>query len=86
MGVDIYRAKYEYVFGHITEEQFNFINDIIYRSDDGTYELDYEHFQKLKQRKERYEKTYRTDLGTVFQAFESEIKKGKGHFSFRVFA
>lgn len=86
MGADIYRAKYEYVFGHITEEQFNFINDIIYRSDDGTYELSREHFKELNQNIGELEKLYKVELKSLFEAFDKEIKKGKGHFSFRVFA
>lgn len=85
MGADIYRAKYEYVLGPITQEQFDFIEDIIYRSDDGTYELSSEHFKELKQNIGEYEELYKVELKSLFEAFNKEIKKGKGHFSFRVF-
>lgn len=80
MGADIYRAKYKYVFGPISQEQFEFIEDNIYRSDDGTYELSKEDHERLKQ-------IYndRAELKTLFNSFNREIEKGKGHFSFRVF-
>ena len=80
MGTDIYRAKYKYVFGPITREQFEFIEDNIYCSDDGTYELSKEDHERLKQ-------IYndRAELKPLFNSFKGEIEKGKGHFSFRVF-
>jgi len=85
MGADIYRVKYDFVLGSLAQEQLDFIDDIIYRSDDGTYELGADHFEELKQRKTEFEELYKTDLKSLFQAFGKEIKKGKGHFSFRVF-
>jgi len=80
MGADIYRAKYKYVFGPITEEQFEFIEDNIYRSDDCTYELSYEKYNELIQ---KFSNSH--DLKDLFHAFDKEIRKGNGHFSFRVF-
>jgi hypothetical protein len=86
MGTDIYKAKYKFVFGPITGEQLDFINDIIYRSDDGTYELNGEHYLELKQKIGELEKLYKTDLKPLFRTFEKETRNGKGHLSFRVFA
>jgi uncharacterized protein YdcH (DUF465 family) len=63
----------------------NFIDDTIYRSDDGTYELSNEDFRDLQKQKIELEKTYKTEFTKLFQAFEKEIRKGRGHFSFRVF-
>ena len=80
MGADIYRAKYKYVFGPITEEQFEFIEDNIYCSDDGTYELSHEKYKELKQKFSNS-----SGLKELFRAFDEEISRGKGHFSFRVF-
>lgn len=80
MGADIYRAKYKYVFGPITQEQFEFIEDNIYRSDDGTYELSHEKYKELKQKFRNS-----NDLKDLLRAFDRETSKGKGHFSFRVF-
>lgn len=80
MGADIYRAKYKYVFGPITQEHLELIEDNIYCSDDGTYELCREKYEELKQ---KFNKN--TDLKDLFRAFDKEISKGKGHFSFRVF-
>lgn len=80
MSVDIYRAKYEYVFGGLSQEQFEFIEDNIYCSDDRTFELSREDHERLKQ-------VYsdRAELKPLFNSFDREIEKGKGHFSFRVF-
>lgn len=85
MGADLYRAKYDFVLSSLTKEQMNFIDDIIYLSDDGTYGLSNEDFQEIKKKKVKYEKLYKADLKLLFHAFDSEIKKGGGHFSFRVF-
>lgn len=80
MGADIYRAKYEYVFGPINKEQFEFIDDNIYCSDDGTYELDLEKYKELKHKFSRH-----GDLKKLLSIFGHEIDKSDGHFSFRVF-
>jgi hypothetical protein len=85
MGADIYRTKYNFVLGSLSQEQIYFIDDTIYRSDDGTYELSNEDFREMKQRKVEFEKLYKTDLQPLCHAFGKEIKRGKGHFSFRVF-
>lgn len=85
MGVDIYRVKYNFVYGALTQEQMNFIDGIIYHSDDGTYELSNEDFQELKKGKIKYEKLYKTSLTELLLKFSDEIEKGKGHLSFRVF-
>jgi hypothetical protein len=85
MSVDLYRVKYNFVYGSLTQEQVNFIDSIIYRSDDGTYELSDGNFQELKRKKSKYEKLYKADLAELFRKFGDEIEKGKGHFSFRVF-
>lgn len=85
MGVDIYRASYRFVLGSLAQEELDFIDDIIYRSDDGTYELSNEDFREMKQRKAEFEKLYKTNLEPLFHAFGKEIKKGRGHFSFRIF-
>ena len=86
MGVDIYRVKYDFVYSSLTQEEMDFIDDIIYCSDDGTYELSNENFKEMKQRKAEFDKLYKTNLESLFHAFDREIKRGKGHFSFRVFA
>jgi len=85
MRSDIYRARYKYVFGPITGKQFNFIDDNLYRSEDGTYELSGEDYLELKQKIGELEKSYGTDLKPLFRMFEKETKDGKGHLSFRVF-
>jgi uncharacterized protein YdcH (DUF465 family) len=85
MGADIYRTKYDFVLGSLSQEQIDFIDDIIYRSDDGTYELSNEDFREMKKRKVEFEKLYKAKLAPLFDAFSKEIKKGRGHFSFRVF-
>jgi hypothetical protein len=85
MGVDIYRVKYNFVYGALTQEQMNFIDGIIYHSDDGTYELSNVDFQGLKKGKIKYEKLYKTSLTELLLKFSDEIEKGRGHFSFRVF-
>jgi len=85
MGTDIYKAKYKFVFGPITSEQFDFINDIIYRSDDGTYELSAGDYRDLKQKITEFEKEYKAELKSLFRAFGREIRREKGHLSFRVF-
>jgi len=86
MGADIYRAKYKYVFGPITSEQFDFIDDIIYRSDDGTYELSGEHYLELSGKMEELEKQYETELKPLFRIFKKETRNGKKHLSFRIFS
>jgi len=85
MSAEIWRAKYNLVLSALTQEQLSFIDNIIYRSDDGTYELSADDFKDLKDKKGELEKTYKTEFTKLFQAFEKEIKKGHGHFSFRVF-
>jgi hypothetical protein len=80
MAADIYRAHYEFVFGSLTQEQFEFIEDNVYCSDDGTYELSKENQEKLK-----HLYRDRPDLTVLFNSFDKEIEKGKGHFSFRIF-
>ena len=85
MAADIYKAKYKFVFGSITSEQFDFIEDTIYRSDDGTYELSGEHYLELRQKIEELEKSYKTELKSLFQTFKKETRNGKGHLSFRIF-
>ena len=85
LGADIYRARYDFVLGSLHQEHLNFIDDIIYRSDDGTYELSNEDFREMKQKKAEFNRLYKTDLNPLFQAFDREIKRGEGHFSFRVF-
>jgi hypothetical protein len=85
MGADIYKAKYKFVFGSITQEQFSFIDGNVYRSDDGTYELSGEDYRELSRRMAKLEKKYRAELKPLFRAFGKEIKKEKGHLSFRVF-
>ena len=85
MGADIYKARYKYVFGPINRPQFNFIDDNLYRSDDGTYELSGEDYLELRQKIGELEKLYGTDLKPLFRIFEKETKNGKSHMSFRVF-
>lgn len=85
MGADIYKAKYKFIFGSITQEQFDFINDHIYRSDDGTYELSDEVYRELRQKIGELEKLYETELQPLFRTFAKEIRREKGHLTFRVF-
>lgn len=85
MGADIYKAKYKYVFGPITLDQFYFIDNNIDRSDDGTYGLSWERYQELKQKMGEFEKQHETELRPLFSMFSREIRKEKGHFSFRIF-
>jgi hypothetical protein len=85
MSVDMYRVKYNFVYGSLEEGEINFIDSTIYRSDDGTYELSNGDFKELKRKKSKYEKLYKTGLAELFRKFSDEIEKGKGHFSFRVF-
>jgi len=66
MGADIYKAKYEFLFGSINQEQFDFIDDIIYCSDDGTYELSGKHYLELSGKMEELEKRYKTELKSIF--------------------
>jgi len=80
VSIDIYKARYEYVFGPISLEQYDFIENNIYCSDDGTYELSNDKYSDLKRKFGE-----RDELKNLFDVFEREIKKGKGHFSFRVF-
>lgn len=80
MGSDIYKANYKYVFGPITQEQLKFIEDNIYCSDDGTYELNRNRYMELKQKF-----SMNNDLKDLLSAFVKELRKGNGHFSFRVF-
>ena len=86
MSADLCRVKYDFILGSLTHGQMDFIEDIIYRSDDGTYELSNEEFREMKQRKSEFEKLYKINLEPIFQAFAKEIKRGKGDFSFRMFA
>ena len=85
MGADIYKAKYEFLLGSISQEQFDFIDDVIYRSDDGTYELSGEHYLELTGKKEELEKQYKTGLNSILQVFKEETKNGKNHLTFRIF-
>lgn len=85
MGADIYKAKYKFVYGSITQEQFKFIDDNVYRSDDGTYELSAEDYRGLRQKMTKFEKKYKAELKPLFRAFRKEIRREKGHLSFRVF-
>ena len=48
MGVDIYRVKYNFVYGSLDQKEIDFMDNEIYRSDDGTYELSCEDFNNLK--------------------------------------
>lgn len=86
MAADIYKAKYEFVLGPITQEQSDFIDDNVYRSDDGTYELSAEDYKELRRRTTEFEKEYRAELKSLFRTFGKEIRREKGHLSFRVFA
>jgi hypothetical protein len=81
MGADIYGVKYRFVFGAITQGQFDFIEKNIYCSDDGTYELSAEKYGELERKFKEHD-----DLKDLLRAFSREIKRGRGHFSFRVFA
>jgi len=47
MGADIYRTKYNFVLGSLSQEQVYSIDDTIYRLDDGTYELSNEDFREM---------------------------------------
>jgi hypothetical protein len=85
MRADVYKAKYKFVYGSITQEQLNFIGDNIYCSNDGTYELSAEDYKELRQKITKLEKRYKAELEPLFRAFGKEIGKGKGHLSFRVF-
>jgi hypothetical protein len=85
MVANIYRVNYEFIFGPITSEQFDFLEDIIYRSDDGIYELSGEHYLEIKQKIRELETLYKTDLEQLFKIFEIETRNGKRNLSFKVF-
>jgi hypothetical protein len=85
MGAEIWKARYKFVFGPITQRQFHFIDDNVYRSDDGTYELSGEVYRGLRQKMGELEKLYGPEFKSLFRAFGKEIRKGKGHLSFRIF-
>jgi|GEM_PF-1428566 len=85
MGAEIWKARYRFVFGPVAQGQFRFIDDNVYRSDDGTYELSSEDYRGLRQKMEELEKLYGAELKPLFQVFGKEIRKGKGHLSFRIF-
>lgn len=85
MGPGIYKINYEFIFGSITNEQFDFLEDIIYRSYDGIYELSGEHYLEIKQKIGELETLYKTDLKQLFQTFDNETRNGKLNLSFRVF-
>jgi len=85
MGTDIYKVSYEFVFGGLSQEEIYFIEENVYCSDDGTYELSEEDFGKLKARIAKFEKKYKTELKSMFKKFKEEIKKSESsHLSFRL--
>ena len=85
MGTDIYKVSYDFVFGGLSQEEIYFIEGNVYCSDDGTYELSKEDFEKLKTKIVQFEKKYKTELKPMFETFEEEIKKSEfSHLSFRL--
>lgn len=80
MGAYIYRAKYKYVFGPITQEQFVFIEENVYCSDVGADKLSLEKYKELRKKFRN-----RVELKELFLSFCQEISKGNGHFSFKIF-
>ena len=81
MGQDIYRLSYHNVFGHLTTEELEFIEEFIPQSDDGSYYVSEDGLDEvLADAKE--EKT--AIPKQLITALKKELKKN-GEFSFAIF-
>lgn len=80
MGVGIWKTRYKQLYDSLSEEEFNFIEENIPCSDDGTYELPREYFSGLK---EKF--GHRKELNGLFSSLESYFKSGGRSLSFRIF-
>lgn len=79
MSTDLWRVKYSFVLGNITDEEFNFIEQYIGFFDDDAYHLtdeDLPTLKKLADGKPQFER--------LMETFEKEVKKGKGYFGFKI--
>jgi len=37
MGIDLWKTKYEFMYGHVDNQEYEFIDHFIPKSEDGTY-------------------------------------------------
>lgn len=80
MGVGIWKTKYRQIYGSLSLEEFDFIDNNIPISDDGTYELTKDYLAEIK---EKY--SGREELKGLFKALDKYVRSGKGCLSFRIF-
>ena len=79
MSTDMWKVKYSLVLKDITDEEFNFIEQYVFFGEDDAYHLMKGDLPALKELAKG-----RPELERLIKTFESELKKGKGYFGFKI--
>lgn len=79
MSTDMWKVRYSFVLGNITDEEFNFIDQYIGFGDDDAYHLNNDDLPILKEKA-----ADNTALDRLIKTLEKEVKRGKGYFGFKI--
>jgi len=84
MSLDIWEVKYNFAYGKLTDEEWNFIDRYIERDAyDGTFNVDEKTLEEaIKRAKENGDNM--EELKDLIEALKHWIKKNDGVFSFSV--
>ena len=79
MSTDMWKVRYSFVLGNITDEEFNFIEQYIGFGDDDSYHLMKDNLPNLKKLADG-----KPELDRLVKTLEKEVKRGKGYFGFKI--
>ena len=74
MGLDLWKIKFEHIYGHLTEEEFDFLEKTADKSDDGTY---YINKDMLKDALTEMKKEEIDKIQDLLDTLRKEFKKEK---------
>ena len=80
MGIGIWKTKYKLIYDSLSQDEFDFIDENIPLSDDGTYDLNKDCLAEL-----RNKYSDMNELSGLIRTLDKYVKSGKGNLCFRIF-
>ena len=82
MGIDLWKTKYEFMYGHLDDREYDFIYQFMSMSDDGTYYINKNILKDTISKAHKKNVKFPNDL---VMALRKAIKDNSGDLSFSIF-
>jgi hypothetical protein len=82
MGIDLWIPRYEYLYGHLSLKEIDFVTTHLSECDDGSYAINNDDLSELEKELTDEEKEGVEDL---MDAIREELKKENGSLAVQIF-